>query len=251
MSDESSRKLVSAPAFPPSEAAFMLDFDGALVEIAPTPDAVVVPPELIRTLTTLRDKCGGALAIVTGRPIAQVDHFLPGIPFAIAGEHGVAMRRSPDGATERASLPVLPAQWLEQADKLAKDWPGVTIERKQAGLVLHFRGRPDSAELLRQAVDGWQVEKSGFHVQAAKMAWEIRPEGIDKGHAVASLLEQAPFTGRRPIFVGDDVTDLDGVREARARGGLGLMIPDDFPDVPAYRAWLEALAGGEGDQWGV
>lgn len=251
MSDESSRRPVPAPAFPPSDAAFMLDFDGSLVEIAPTPDAVEVPPSLIETLAALRAKCGGALAVITGRPIDQIDHFLPGVPFAVAGEHGVAIRRTPDGPIERATLPEVPRHWLEQADALTKEWPGVSVERKQAGFVLHFRGRPDSAELLRKAADGWVAEGGGFHVQPAKMAWEIRPEGIDKGHAVASLLEQAPFSGRRPIFIGDDVTDLDGVREARARGGLGLMIPDDFPDVGAYRAWLATLAGGENNRWGV
>jgi len=236
---------------PPSRSCFLLDFDGSLVDIAPTPEAVMVPPGLVETLTRLRDKCGGALAVVTGRPIAQIDHFLPGIPWAVAGEHGIALRRSPEAVVERAELPAVPQDWLDQADALAAKWPGVVIERKHTGMVLHFRGCPDAGEALKAAADRWVGESTGFHVQGAKMAWEIRPAGIDKGHAVEMLLEQAPFAGRMPIFVGDDVTDLDGVRVTKAHGGLGLMIPDDFPTSQNYRDWLTALAAGEGDTWGV
>ncbi|GCE91306.1 trehalose phosphatase [Komagataeibacter diospyri] len=248
-------KIPSLPSLdrlpPPARAAFLLDFDGTLVDIAPTPESVVVAPGLLDTLRRLRDKCGNALAVISGRPIDQIDHFLGDVPYAVAGEHGIAIRHAPGQAVERAPLPSVPAAWIEQADQLAHAHPGVRIERKKAGLVLHYRGAPDAGEALGRVADGWVATTGGaFHVQAAKMAWEIRPAGIDKGHAVEVLMQSAPFAGRSPIFVGDDVTDEDGIRMAVHLGGVGFRIPADFPDPAAFRGWLAQLAQGGRDAWG-
>ncbi|WP_048859177.1 trehalose-phosphatase, partial [Novacetimonas hansenii] len=150
-----------------------------------------------------------------------------------------------------ANLPAVPSAWLVQADALAAEYPGVRIERKKAAVVLHFRGAPDAGPALREVADGWVVSDPRFHVQEAKMAWEIRPAGIDKGHAVRDLMKAAPFAGRYPVFIGDDVTDEDGIRAAVALGGIGLRIPRDFTDPAAVRAWLGALACGGADTWGA
>ena len=248
-------KISSLPSLerlpPPAKAAFLLDFDGTLVDIAPTPESVVVAPGLLDTLRRLRERCGNALAVISGRPIEQIDHFLGDVPYAVAGEHGIAIRHAPGQAIERSALPPVPAAWFEQADRLAQAHPGVRIERKKAGFVLHYRGAPDAGAELGRIAHEWIATTNGaFHVQAAKMAWEIRPAGIDKGHAVAALMQSAPFAGRSPIFVGDDVTDEDGVRMAEQLGGIGLRIPADFPDPEAFRAWLARLAGGGSDTWG-
>ena len=232
------------------EAAFLLDFDGTLVDIAPSPEQVQVPDGLRQLLHRLRARVGDALAVVTGRPIDQVDHYLPGVPYAIAGEHGVAMRYSPDGPIVPVTLPAMPAEWLDAARALAEAHAGIRIEPKRAGLVLHYRGNPAAGDILEQAAQAMVSASEGrFHVQASKMAWEIRPVGFDKGGAVRLLMQQAPFTGRRPVFIGDDVTDEDGIQAAIALGGAGYKIPEDFPDTDAVRAWLGRLADGEVPAW--
>ncbi|KXV46503.1 trehalose-phosphatase [Acetobacter tropicalis] len=231
---------------PVKEAAFLFDFDGTLVDIAPTPDSVVVPPGLLETLSRLRAACGDALAVISGRPIDQIDHFLGDVPFAVAGEHGVAVRHRPGGPIERVALPTVPQSWLVAARKLVEAWPGSRLEHKQAGFVLHYRAVPEAGEVFRQAAEGWMKEADGaFHLQAAKMAWEIRPAGVDKGYAVSTLMEAAPFAGRKPVFVGDDVTDEDGIAAAKRLGGAGLRIPTDFPTPAAFRDWLGILVGKE------
>ncbi len=240
------------PPLPGAEAAaFLLDFDGTLVDIAPAPELVQVPPGLVRTLQRLRARCGDALALVTGRPIAQIDAFLPDVAFAVAGEHGIAIRHAPGAAVQRPDLPPLPPRWLDAADALAGRHQGVRVERKATGFVLHFRANPDAGEALKQAADALVAGSDGrFHVQSAKMAWEIRPSGIDKGSAAHMLMRQPPFAGRRPVFVGDDVTDEDGIAASIALGGTGYRIPSDFADPEALRRWLSALAEGEGE-WAV
>ncbi|NHO31907.1 trehalose-phosphatase [Acetobacter sp. LMG 1636] len=225
-----------------SQAAFLLDFDGTLVDIAPTPEAVIVPPGLKETLLRLREACDGALAVITGRPVPQIDEFLGDIPFAVAGEHGIAIRHRPGGPVERAALPPVPTDWIREAQDLVASLPGTRLERKVGGFVLHYRAAPESEEVLKRAAEAWVAPTKGtFHVQAAKMAWEIRPAGIDKGYAVRLLMENAPFTGRKPVFVGDDVTDEDGVKAAVSLGGLGLRIPADFPTPASFRSWLASL----------
>lgn len=232
---------------PLDETAFLIDFDGTLVDIAPTPDSVVVPDGLLETLRRLRAACGDALAVVSGRPIEQIDHFLGDIPFAVAGEHGIAIRHRPGGPIERAALPQVPQAWFAEARHLVAAWPGTRLEHKQGGFVLHYRAAPEAGLSLHKAAEAWVRDTNGaFEVQTAKMAWEIRPAGVDKGYAVNVLMECAPFSGRKPIFVGDDVTDEDGIETARRLGGLGLRIPADFPNPAAFRAWLAFLIEGKG-----
>jgi trehalose 6-phosphate phosphatase len=240
------------PALPHAgQAAFLLDFDGTLVDIAPAPELVQVPPGLADALLRLRAMCGDALAVVTGRPIAQVDAFLPGVPYAIAGEHGIAVRHAPDEPVERADLPALPQEWLDRAEQLAASHDGVRVERKGAGFVLHYRANPAAGAPLKQEAEAMVAADARFHVQSAKMAWEIRPAGIDKGSAVEALMARAPFSGRRPVFIGDDVTDEDGIRAAIALGGTGYRIPADFDEPESVRRWLTSLAAGEERAWAV
>ncbi|GBQ12268.1 trehalose-phosphatase [Swaminathania salitolerans] len=234
-----------APAFPPPDrAAFLLDFDGTLVDIAPTPASVKVEEGLVETLTRIRTLCGGALAIVTGRPIAQIDHFLPHVPTAIAGEHGLTLRRSPDAPTEPMMTTPLPEPWIDRAETLVARFAGCALERKQAGLVLHYRSHPEAGPVFEQEILAWLSGQDRFEIHPSKMAWEIRLAGVHKGKAVEALMQAPPFRGRIPVFVGDDVTDRDGVEAARAMGGQGYLIPDDFPTAHAFRAFL----AGYGEQ---
>jgi trehalose 6-phosphate phosphatase len=233
-----------APDTPPLDrAAFLLDLDGTLLDIAPTPGEVVVAPGLAEDLLALRGMCGNALAFVTGRPIAQVDALFPHIPWAVAGEHGTAIRHAPDAGIETIALPHAPAAWIAAARLLAKSAPGALFEPKQHGFVLHYRGAPQDGPRLEHALRAMLEQAPGqFALLAAKMAWEIRPSGVDKGTAVRRLMERAPFAGRLPVFVGDDVTDEDGMREAAAQGGMGLLVPDVFGDAAGVRAWITALS---------
>lgn len=229
-------------------SALLLDLDGTLLDIAPTPDSVIVPPTLLDALRGLVIRLDGALAVISGRPVAQVDALLHGIPTAVAGEHGGATRFAPGAELERVPLPTAPAEWLAAAERIAAANPGVLLERKERGFVLHYRAVPDLGPALRAALADIVGSSETFALMQARKAWEIKPRGADKGTAVAALMAHAPFAGRLPIFIGDDVTDEDGMEVARAMGGAGLKVGVDFKDPPAVRAWLTATSLG-GEAW--
>jgi trehalose 6-phosphate phosphatase len=230
-------------ALPPfRRAALLLDMDGTLIDLAPTPEAVIVAPGLPEALTTLRDLLGGALAIVTGRPIETVDRLLGNAPGAVAGEHGGAIRHHPGGVIERPDLPSPPPAWLESAETLVRSFPGALLERKPRGFALHYRQAPEAREVFQTALNALIATSGRFELHPAHMLWEVRPIGADKGSAVAALMRQAPFAGRLPIFIGDDVTDEDGMRECRKRSGAGYRVDDVFGDPAGVRAWLHHSA---------
>jgi len=224
-------------------SALLLDMDGTLLDIAPTPDQVRVAPGLPEALRRLRDAMGGALAFVTGRPIEQVDGLFGNVPYAVAGEHGGAIRHAPGTEIVRAILPDPPVEWVIAAARIADAHPGVLLEQKQRGFVLHYRAVPELGPLLRDAALALIAPLPGqFQLMEALMAWEIRPRGADKGSAVEALMAEAPFAGRQPVFIGDDVTDEDGMRAARALGGAGLRVDEFFGGPADVRAWLARAA---------
>ena len=236
--------LNASTKLPPIEcAALLLDLDGTLLDIAPTPDQVVVAKNLPETLCKVRGLLGDALAIITGRPIDDVDALLPGVAYAVAGEHGGAIRYCPGGPVDRPLLAELPAGWREAAERLVASHPGALLEHKQRGFTLHYRAAREHGASLQHSLEHLVSSQADrFALLPARMAWEVRPRGADKGTALAKLMEQAPFAKRRPVFVGDDVTDEDAIETARTRGGAGLRVPEMFGDPAAVRAWLGALA---------
>jgi trehalose 6-phosphate phosphatase len=228
---------------PPARLALLLDFDGTLVELAPTPDSVVIPPGLGDLLGRISRRLDGALAVVSGRPLADLDRFLPGVPMALAGEHGGVFRLSPTAETVRPDLPAVPEAWRAAAKRLVASHPGALYEPKARGFVVHYRAIPEAAARLRAPLAEMVAgDAAGFALLPSHMAWEIRPRGADKGSAVDFLLARAPFAGRVPVFIGDDVTDADGMRVAREAGGRGLFVADGFGDPAGVRAWLTRLA---------
>jgi trehalose 6-phosphate phosphatase len=234
--------LPAAPVLP-NRAALLLDLDGTLLDIAPTPAAVVVPAGLLVALRALRSALDDAVAVVSGRPVEQVEALLDGAPYAMAGEHGGAIRHAPGAALERPDLPALPVGWVEQAERLAAGYRGVLLERKTHGFVLHYRLEPAAGPALGDtllAILGGDA--ADFAVMPARMAWEVKPRAADKGSAVHRLMARPPFAGRVPVFIGDDVTDEDGMRAARQLGGLGFSVQDRFGDAAGVRAWLNTLA---------
>lgn len=227
---------------PPERAALLLDVDGTLLDIAPAPDLVVVPPDLPDVLRTLRARLGGALGLISGRPVEQVEALFPDVAQAVAGEHGGAIRHAPGARLDRAALPAAPADWLEVAERLVAAHPGTLLERKACGFVLHYRQAPDSGPAMGAALRQLVAGSPEFAVLASHMAWELRPSGADKGQAVAALMRAPPFAGRLPVFAGDDVTDRDAIAAAERLGGIGLWVPDVFGTPAGVRAWLARLA---------
>ncbi len=222
-------------------AALFLDFDGTLVDIAPRPEAVTVPPDLPALLARLAGRLGGAVAIVSGRPLAQLEALLH-VALPMAGDHGATLRLMPGAPLGPRNLPVPPADWLICAEALAASFPGTWVERKAYGFVLHYRLAPQAAEIARAGLERMAADQDDFVVMPARMAWEVKPRAVSKGTAVTELMAQPAFAGRRPVFIGDDVTDEAGFEAARAAGGLGLRLQDAFGTPAALRAWLAQVS---------
>jgi len=233
--------IMAAIPIVPDLAALFLDFDGTLVDIAPRPEAVTVPSDLPALLARLAGRLGGAVAIVSGRPLVQLEALLH-VALPMAGDHGATLRLMPGAPLGRRNLPVPPADWLICAEALAAGFPGAWVERKAHGFVLHYRLAPQAAEIARAGLESMTAAQDDFVVMPARMAWEVKPRAVSKGTAVAELLAQPVFAGRRPLFIGDDVTDEAGFEAARAAGGLGLRLQDAFGTPSALRAWLAQVS---------
>lgn len=202
--------------------ALFLDFDGTLVDIAPQPGAVVVPSSLVPTLAALQQYLGGAVAVVSGRPIAEIDQFLAPLQLPSAGVHG-AERRTPGGQIER--VPALPMEEVEQAAQaLAARHPGLLVEHKQSSLALHYRAVPELQDECLAAMQAAVSRSPGLTLLRGKMVAEAKPSGTSKGGAIEAFLREPPFAGRTPVFVGDDVTDEVGFSTVQRLGGLGVKV---------------------------
>lgn len=235
-------------ALPPlRQTALLLDLDGTLIDIAPTPDAVVVPADLPDVLRALRQLLGDAVAIVTGRPVETIDRLLGDAVFAVAGEHGGAIRHAPGQALERPPAPTPPEALIAEARRLTAAHSGALFEPKSRGFSLHYRAVPSAGEALREGLAQLLMDNEELELLPGNMIWEVRPRGVDKGTAVTGLMDRAPFRGRLPVFIGDDVTDEDGIAAAAAMGGAGLWVPDDFGSAAAVREWLRGIA--ENGDW--
>ncbi len=227
---------------PIARAAFLLDIDGTLLDFAPAPDLVVVPTGLPPSLRALGARLGGAMGLISGRPVAEIDALFPGLGHAVAGEHGAALRPSPGAALVRVPLPSAPASWRDAASRLIAAHPGALLEAKPHGFVLHFRRAPEAGDALGAGLRAIAGAHPDFVIVPARMAWELRPRGADKGTALDALMRLPPFAGRLPVFVGDDVTDRDAIAAAEALGGVGFFVPDIFGSPAAVRDWLARLA---------
>jgi trehalose 6-phosphate phosphatase len=222
------------------KTALFLDLDGTLLEIAATPEQVVVPPGLPALLSHLHHQLEGAVAIVTGRPLTQVDSLLAPFRSSAAGEHGVSLRYI-DGTREELPAGIaVPDTWREALEAAAERWPGVLVEPKPHGCAVHYRLAPEYGDevwrLVRELVP---PEHPWFRLVPAREAVEIGLRAASKGHAVERFMKHAPFHGRRPIFIGDDFTDEAGISKARELGGVGLRVKEAFGGDPAHvRAWL-------------
>jgi trehalose 6-phosphate phosphatase len=227
---------------PVRDLAVFLDLDGTLLDIAATPESVVVPDDLVADLSALFDALGGALAIVSGRDLTNIDRLLSPLRLPAAGAHGATMRL-PDGGRDEIDMDV-PGDWVEALFGLQRAHAGVMIERKAHSVVAHFRNAPHTEDLVRRtAMELVARDPEHFELLRGKMVVEILPRNVDKGHAVRRFMQFAPFRGRTPVFVGDDVTDEDGFEAAVELGGAGLHVAECFGGQPQdVRRWLKRLA---------
>jgi trehalose 6-phosphate phosphatase len=218
--------MQSLPAFPSlQETAFFFDFDGTLVEIAATPDGVHVPRAVIDLLAELRRLANGAVAIVSGRGVDNLDALLgmPGLP--IAGLHG-AERRGANGDTQRIGFNDERLLHMERVlEALVRANPGMLLEIKGAALALHYRNAPEREPLAREMAQRLVAEHAdAYALQPGKMVYEIKPKDVDKGRALRAFLDEPPFAGRTPLFAGDDLTDEKGFALVNEHGGLSIKV---------------------------
>jgi trehalose 6-phosphate phosphatase len=212
-------------SIPNEECALFLDFDGTLVDIVERPEAVVVDPALPGILTRLQERLGGALAIISGRPIAFLDgHFAP-CRFDIAGLHGLEHRISnrlflcdPDDHPQLRDM-------VERLGEIVAQKPGILIEDKGCSVAIHWRLAPQERDFaLATAHAAVEALGSDYRVQHGKAVAEILPSAAGKGKVIEKFLQQEPYRGRRPIFVGDDLTDENGFKTVNAHDGLSVRI---------------------------
>ncbi len=229
--------------------AVFLDFDGTLVEIAEHPGLVQFSPDTRAALTRLYSALGGALAVITGREIGDVDRFLKPLHLPVAGVHGLK-RRSADGMVR--SAPMNDQAILKLNDRLQGsmvDTEGLLFEQKSGAIALHYRRRPDLEQACVEAMDQATRDMVGIHLIRGKMVIEAKACISDKGGAVEDFLSELPFAGRTPVFAGDDVTDEDAFAVVNERGGISIKVGPGATraqygadDITEFLNWLQGAA---------
>lgn len=208
----------------PDHWAIFLDIDGTLLDLAETPDAIVVPPDLPDTLMALSNRLGGALALVTGRALHYADVLFDPATFPIAGLHGAELRDQSGTVTRPEITPEFVTLKGEIA-RTVKDWDGVLFEDKGAAAALHYRLAPERCADVEHLMRRASVSIGGnWGLQFGKMVVELRPATASKGGALMTFLSQSPFEGRKPLAIGDDVTDEAMFKVANAAGGMSLRV---------------------------
>jgi trehalose 6-phosphate phosphatase len=240
----SSRKRARPPS-PADDWALFLDVDGCLVDFADAPDAVRLPRRLPALLSRLSLRLDGAVALVSGRPLAGLDRLFAPLRMPAAGLHGLELRNG----SQARSAPETPAALAgirDEAAALAGEYPGAVVEDKGPALGLHWRAAPSARDALRALAEAALPRLPGYRLQHGDSVVELRPADGDKGSAIAALLEQPPFRGRVPVFAGDDITDESGFAVVNARGGLSVLVGAREPSAAHYalrnpnavRRWL-------------
>jgi len=222
--------------------ALFLDFDGTLADLGPDPDAVFAPREVAAALTRLATRLGGALAVVSGRGVADLARRTPAGLWRI-GAHGIEV--AAPGEVAGPPTGALPAAALAPLETAARR-PGVRLELKGRVAALHYRAAPEAeADCLAAAEAARAAGGEALTVQAGKMVVEVKPAGADKGEALRRAMRSPPFAGRRPVFAGDDATDEDAIAAALALGGVGIKVgPGETragfraATPEAFRRWL-------------
>ncbi|HXW26641.1 MAG TPA: trehalose-phosphatase [Xanthobacteraceae bacterium] len=237
------------------ELAILLDVDGTILDIAPMPAAVSVPASLRRTLARLLWATGGALALVSGRSLGDLDALFAPLRLPAIGGHGAELRASADGEPEIERAQPLDGGIKDRLAGIANRAPGVLVEDKGYAVAVHYRLAPAHEHTVKQEVAALQADwpQEAIEVLPGKKVVEVKPAGFDKGAAIRALMRHQPFAGRRPVFIGDDTTDLPAFAALPEFGGIGFSVGREAPGT-AYcfarpsdvRRWLNRLSVGEG-----
>jgi len=228
-------------------ASLFLDFDGTLVAIAETPEAVVVDARLREVLAALRTRLNGRVALISGRSAEELARLLDSPALDIVGSHGMEFRHA-DGRRTIADRPAGLTAALERIRRHAEGHRGLLVEEKPLGVALHYRQAPDEAQNC-EALARTLAAEHGLHFQPGKMMVEVRAAGGDKGAAVRALMAEPGMASTRPLFMGDDLTDEPGFVAADELGGAGILIGPSRHSAARYRlddvtALLDWLAAG-------
>jgi trehalose 6-phosphate phosphatase len=238
------------PAVDFSGDALFLDIDGTLIDIAPTPESVMVPESLKLSLVRVREQLAGALAVISGRTLSAIDDLFAPVKFAAAGAHGAEIRLGPNGEVERYA-PILGSADKAALAEIVKLDPRLRLEDKVYTMAIHYRLAPELEDAVFEAVKR-EVGKlqENLRILRGKAVIEVKHRGFNKGTGLCELMKHFPFAGRRPIFLGDDTTDQDAMEVMPHFAGLGISVGQRLAGAhrqvssPAeVRRWLAGLAG--------
>lgn len=237
-----------------SDWAYFLDVDGTLIELAANPGAVRVDDALLGLVARLHHACGGALALISGRSLADLERLLGSVRIPLAGQHGLE-RRDAQGRLHTHATPQAVKRGLRQRlDALVARHPGLLLEDKGLTLALHYRQAPQLAAWLHRQLTDWVAANEGLQLQKGKRVLEIKPAGFDKGSAIAEFMAESPFHGRRPVFIGDDVTDEHGFARVNLLDGLTVKVGAGktaarhrLAAATAVRSWLAGAIPPQGE----
>jgi trehalose 6-phosphate phosphatase len=235
------------------KCAILLDIDGTILDFAPSPQQVAVPAELRQTLTLLDRLTGGALALVSGRPLTDVDLIFAPLKLAAIGGHGAELRAKAGDKIIMRAKP-LDAVLKARLARVSDIGPGILVEDKDYSLALHYRLAPEKGDAVRAAIETIcaKIDPGTVEILPGKLVVEIKPAGINKAEAVRELMGLAPFAKRSPIFIGDDITDEPVFGVVPQFGGLGFSVGriapavnGHFADPQSVRAWLARIAADD------
>lgn len=244
--------MTASLTLPPEQSAncaYFFDLDGTLAEIKPFPNQVVVPKTILQCLHQLATQNADALALISGRSMVELDELTRPYRLPLAGVHG-AERRDINGKTHIVSLPdsllkALSAQLTTELDAL----PGCELESKGMAFALHYRQAPEQQQAVLALAQSIVQRHPILALQPGKCVVEIKPRGVNKGEAIAAFMQEAPFKGRKPVFVGDDLTDEAGFCVVNQLNGVSVKVGGGetqarwrLPDVPAVHLWISNIA---------
>jgi trehalose 6-phosphate phosphatase len=237
------------------QLALFLDVDGTLLDLAERPENVVMPASLVATLTRIERKLAGALALISGRAIDDLDRLFAPLRLRASGVHGAEIRLDPGGSAMSTPAAELPQSFSTALARAVEPFPGAIVENKRFSIAVHYRLAPQAERPLREAVKRVVASADAdVEVMDAHCAIELKTPGFDKGSAIAAFLSTPSFRGRTPVFIGDDATDERGFAVVAARGGYAYSVGRTlrgaigaFAEPSAVREWLAEFAGrGDG-----
>jgi trehalose 6-phosphate phosphatase len=241
--------MIQTPPSPSLEWCLFLDVDGTLIDFTDSPHDTCADAGLKALLGDVAERLGGAVALVSGRSIEYLDALFAPLRLPAAGLHGVE-RRKASGAMHGASF--VDSQ-LDRArtelQALVSANPGTILEDKGRTIAVHFRMAPQTEAAVRNAVRELATPLgSNYHIQGGNMMLEIKPSGFTKAAAIKAFMQEPPFSGRKPVFVGDDLTDKEGLKAVEDQGGISVAVGDrvrgqyQLDNAAAVRSWLQSIA---------